>query len=236
MFLANKARPWQIRLSDVSLSLSLSRNQETPRTSTSSESSPTWPPTTPRSSSGGVFTSDTPSGSHSAQRPLRRNRLLETWSSIPAFYIIINLLMTPDTKSSHFGETNIFNCFAFQVDGRCFVMPLSNVNSWFRTAALLQCYYSLTHRATYFLRRGFAGLFLLCSWTLSWLLWIRDYGKKALVCLFILFSASSFWHELSVLLIIRSIFLNIFSMLLSKLWSNPWLDLSSALSNTCVIY
>ena len=38
-------------------------HQETPRTSTSSESSPTWRPTTQRSWSEGVCTSDTPSGS-----------------------------------------------------------------------------------------------------------------------------------------------------------------------------
>lgn len=56
-------------------------HQETPRTSTSSESSPTWRPTTQRSWSEGVCTSDTPSGS-SAELPAEEQRhLLEKCSN-----------------------------------------------------------------------------------------------------------------------------------------------------------
>lgn len=56
-------------------------HQETPRTSTSSESSPTWRPTTQRSWSEGVCTSDTPSGS-SAELPAGEQRhLLEKCSN-----------------------------------------------------------------------------------------------------------------------------------------------------------
>lgn len=57
-----------------------SLHQETPHTSTSSENSPTWPPTTRRSSSEGAFTSDTPSGSPPSGRPLTSDHILEKWS------------------------------------------------------------------------------------------------------------------------------------------------------------
>lgn len=78
--------PWRIRshsnhFPSFTFCVFFFLHQETPRTSTSSESSPTWRPTTQRSWSEGVCTSDTPSGS-SAELPAGEQRhLLEKCSN-----------------------------------------------------------------------------------------------------------------------------------------------------------